>query len=362
MSVLILSCSTGGGHNACSRALQEIFGEKGIPCIQADALRFISPSFARFVSWGHTTMYREIPGLMKNGYDYLENHPDAAADGSALTKILVSGGKKLRRFLIEQKVDRVVTTHPFAAYMLSAMQEEKPLPIGTAFVATDYTCCPLVQSSKTDLVFIPAPSLTPEFVCENIPQDKIVASGIPIEQRFHRKNPKEQAKTHFGLAGERKHLLIMSGSMGCGPVEQIIPLLAGNYDLSVVCGTNEALYERLQRQYRKDDRIHLYGFTREVDLLLDSADLLLTKPGGLSTTEAAAKKVPMVLLDTVGACETYNLNFFVNAGGAVAAETPEAVAEIIEGLLFDEAKLQEMKQALYTLNLPNGAKVIANCI
>ena len=117
-------------------------------------------------------------------------------------------------------------------------------------------------------------------------------------------------------------------------------------DISIVCGTNEKLRKELAEKYRAFPNIHIHGFVKNMSALMDSADLYLTKPGGLSTSEALAKALPMVLIDAVAGCEAYNLRYFVSMGGAVTAQTPWELSECCMTLLNDPAARQKMRDAL----------------
>lgn len=360
MRLLILSCSTGGGHDSCAKALKEACQQQGHTCDSAEALSFISPKFSKFVSWGHTTIYRKIPSLMKNGYAFTENHPDAISDGSAIAKLMSSGIEKLYAFIREGQYDAVISTHPFASTMLTILQKEYQLPILIGAISTDYTCLPSFQNAECDVFFIAADTLKDQFVSKNIPEAKLVASGIPVDQKFYQRTESRSAKAQFGIPEDTRHLVMMGGSMGCGPMEKILSLLSmpGTFHITVVCGTNETLYEKLTKEYADMPYVHILGFTRNISLLLDSADLFLTKPGGLSSTEGAVKAVPMVYINTVAACESYNIDFFVNAGGALAANNAEDVVQHCFALFEQPHRLTQMRQALEALQLPNSAHCI----
>ena len=118
--------------------------------------------------------------------------------------------------------------------------------------------------------------------------------------------------------------------------------------LTIVCGSNEKLHEKLQLAYLTCPNVHVEGLVTDMPLYMRSADLFMTKPGGLSTTEAAAMGLPMVLIDAVAGCEEHNLDFFVRRGGAVTADTPQALASAALTLLDDDAQLARMSQALKT--------------
>lgn len=161
---------------------------------------------------------------------------------------------------------------------------------------------------------------------------------------------------------ESTHLLMMCGSMGCGPMKQLTELLSHrlepNCEISIVCGTNMGLHQKLEQKYRSHPNIHIHGFVQNMNTLMDSADLFLTKPGGLSTSEALAKALPMVLIDAVAGCEAYNLRHFTEIGGAVTASTVGKLTELCFELLKDPQRRSAMESALLAHRYIDSA----NCI
>ncbi len=364
MRVLILSCNTGGGHNACADAIHEAFIERGHRCDVADALQFVSDKLSKIVAWGHTAIYRHVPGLMRVGYDFAEKHPAILHDDAAVYKLLTGGTEQLHDFILQGNYDTVICAHIFAGLLLGQMQKEYPTPLKTALVATDYTCSPGTANSELDCYFIPAESLTGEFVAQGVPADRIVPSGIPVRKDFYAQADKCEAKKALGIAPEHTHLLMMCGSMGCGPLEKLAELLSQGMDetmeLSIICGTNEKLYEELSIKFKDMENVHIFGFVKDMASMMDSADLCLTKPGGLSTTEAAAKRLPMVFVDTVAGCEEYNLQFFTSMGGAVTADSVEELAQLCLELMRSESHRMQMVSALEMLPRQNAAQCICH--
>ena len=161
---------------------------------------------------------------------------------------------------------------------------------------------------------------------------------------------KEDAKRAFGIPEGHKHLVMMCGSMGCGPIMSIARRIGRNLpddqDLTIVCGTNKQLYRRLERRFYDSKNVHVRSYVKDMALLMDSADLYLTKPGGISVTEAASMRLPMVFIDAVAGCEEYNKDFFLRAGGAVTGQTPKEIARTSLRLLSDEHTLEKMGDAL----------------
>ncbi len=362
MRVLILSCDTGGGHNACARAIQEAFLERGCHCDVADSVQFVSEKLSKFMSWGHTTMYRHIPGLFRFGYGFAEKFPKILQDEASVYKLLTGGTEQLHTYIQEGQYDTVICSHVFSGLLLRQTLKEYPMELKTAFVATDYTCSPGTAKSELDHYFIPSRSLTAEFIAQGVPTGRIIPSGIPVRKEFNAREDKAKAKRKLGIDPHHTHLLMMCGSMGCGPLEKLTKLLSGSMantmELSIVCGTNEKLKEELIEKFGATPNIHIYGFVRDISTMMDSADLYLTKPGGLSTTEAAAKGLPMVFIDAVAGCEEYNLKYFVSLGGAVTADSPEELARLSLKLLQSDKCLTQMKMALAALPHHNAAHMI----
>ena len=362
MRVLILSCDTGGGHNACARAIQEAFLECGCHCDVADSVQFVSEKLSKFMSWGHTTMYRHIPGLFRFGYGFAEKHPKMLQDEASVYKLLTGGTEQLHAYIQEGKYDSVICSHVFSGLLLRQTLKEYPMELKTAFVATDYTCSPGTARSELDHYFIPSRSLTAEFIAQGVPAGKIVPSGIPVRKEFYAQGDKAKAKRKLGIDPNHTHLLMMCGSMGCGPLEKLTKLLSNSMtdtmELSIVCGTNEKLRSELAEEFGNQPNIHIHGFVRDISTMMDGADLYLTKPGGLSTTEAAAKGLPMVFINAVAGCEEYNLIYYVRLGGAVTADSPEELAQLCLNLMGNPNRLAQLQAALKVLPKQNAAQFI----
>lgn len=366
MRVLILSCNTGEGHNSCGKALLEEFQANQIPCEMDDAFRFISPWISHMISFGFVRIYRYMPGLFRFGYRYSEEHPGVFKTDSGIYKILTAGADRLHRFIRENGYDAIICTHVFSALIVSEILRRHSLSARTYFVATDYTCSPSCGQSTLDTYFIPDASIAGEFVSCGIPEEKLVASGIPIRRAFFKTMPQAAAKESCGLPPESRHLMVMCGSMGCGPirtlVRQIAESLPENSHVSVICGTNQRLRKHLDRDHAQTPRVHIYSYVNDIPRMMDSADLYLTKPGGISVTEAAHKHLPMLFVDAVAGCEAYNMRFFIERGTAVTAATAEELAAKAISLMGDEAALNQMKQHFSYPDHSPAAEIAAHVI
>ena len=362
MATLILSCSTGQGHNSCASAIQEYFQKRGEESTIEDALSFVSPTVSRIVCWGHVTMYRHIHGLFQIGYRYSEKHSAMFQEKSGIYKLLTLGTNKIQKYILDHNITQVVCTHVFASLMITQLQKTYHMPIKTCLVATDYTCNPGTRESEVDLHFIPDTPLSVYYECPSISDDQIISSGIPVRQMFYTRAPKKEAKLAFGIPTNHQHLLMMCGSMGCGPMKELARSLAkglpSSVDLTVVCGSNRALQKELEKKFKNQDQIHIQGYVQNMSLLMDSADLYLTKPGGISVTEASVKNLPMVFIDAVAGCEEYNKIYFIKKRAAKTGKTTKEITAICLDLLSKPRKLEKMSRNLQSVAQANAGQVI----
>ena len=362
MKTLILSCRTGQGHDSCAEAIRQYYEAQGEVCITADGLTFISERFSNFLSRGHVAMYRYFPWFFSCGYRYSEKHPRMFLEGAPVYRVLTSGTDRLHDYIASEGFEAVICTHVFTGIMMTALLKKYPMPLATAFVATDYTCSPGVRESCLDRYYIASETLADDYLCGSITKDKLRGVGIPLREDFYKNRDAARDRQDFGIGEGHTHLVVMCGSMGCGPIKNLASvlthLLPDNVELSIVCGTNRRLEKHLRRRFEGSDRIHIHGYVHNVAGLMNSADLYLTKPGGISTTEAAMKNLPMVLIDTVSGCETYNLRYFVSCGGASTDSHLPSLTQLTLRLARSPETLAAMRRQLSSLPKDNAAALI----
>lgn len=349
MRLLILSCNTGEGHNSAARAVKEFFEDQNSVCEIKDALAYWSPEKSKLISKGHVFIYRRLPKLFGIGYRFEENHPPKEGNESLIYKLVIEGCDALYEDLSSSDYKAVICTHVFPAMMMTELRRRKNCYIPCYFIATDYTCSPGVGETMLDGYFIPHERLTGEFVACGIEESRIIPSGIPVRKEFYSPVSKRKAKEILGLPRDRRIVLMMCGSMGCGPIKSITEcledLLPPDAMLVVICGSNRRLYKSLTSYVRRDN-LRILGFTKQVSLYLDASDIVLTKPGGLSSTEAAIKALPMVFIDAVPGCETRNRDFFVDNGYAVMGNSVLSLCDIVCEYLKKPEKMYGLHLAL----------------
>jgi len=337
MRPLILSCNTGAGHNTAAKAVREQFIKAGADCQLLDALSFASESLSRFVSDFYVNLTVRAPGLFGAGYRACEALSSSRVR-SASYIANTSYSHALYRYLVENKIDTVVMTHIFPSQCLTHIRKRyKMNHIKTYQISTDYDCCPFVEETSTDAFFIPHSSITGEFLRRGIGEERVLVSGIPTLEKFSKKKEKGAARAHLGLPETAPIILVMGGSMGFGNIEDMVRLLRNRMreqtHIAVLAGNNERLKASLRARFGEDARIHVVDFTNEADVYMDACDIMLSKPGGLSSTEAAVKNVPLVHMAPIPGCETDNLLFFSHFGMSVTGDTPTGIADAAIRLL-----------------------------
>ena len=312
-----------------------------------DALSFAGEKASRLVSSGYINMATHAPNLFRCLY---------AAGGLVSTSrskspvywANVSYTDALHRYILDKGFDTIITPHLFLAEALTHLLRKHGLAARCYAVATDYTCIPFWEETEPDYFFIPHEDLKEEFISKGIPKEKLIATGIPVAQRFTVRQPKAAARKKLGLPDAGKLFLIMTGSMGYGNIEalisQLLELCGSSDSIVVLGGNNEALKSGLREKFYGLP-VLILDYTNRVDEYMDACDLLFTKPGGLTSTEAAAKRIPLVHTAPIPGCENKNAEFFVSHGLSIAGEYAKELSRRAYALCEDDAALARMQAA-----------------
>ena len=326
MKILILSCNTGEGHNSCAKALKIAMDRRGIVCDIQDTLALVSDELSQRVANAYVS---STQGAL---FETVYKIGSFVSDNIDFHQSLVYGVNRLYANTLYEHIrdgayDVVVCVHLFPAEAMTALRRNSMLQIPTYFVMTDYTCIPFLSETDLDYYIIPHEHLVEEFVEKGVPREKLVPIGIPVdEQKFTTRKPKRQARQlladslglHDWTTNGGHWYLIMSGSMGYGNLDalmhQLLMRIRKEDKVVCVCGRNQQMYDNLQTTFANDKQLCLLGFTDQVSLLMDASDVIFTKPGGITSTEAIVKNIPIVHTAPIPGLENYNARFFHNHG------------------------------------------------
>ena len=345
MKLLVLSNNNGQGHNSAATALIESAEKRGVTGIMIDAMLFDSPRKSELFERVHIQSALHAPQLFEKGTRLAEKLEESHRPGSE-SRSTRRPVERLSRFIRDNGFDTVVATHIFAAQLLTHLEERTRAPLTTAFVATDYSYTPFTSETCLDVYFLPHEKLLRDYR-EFAPGRNYVASGIPTSEKKLFRTEQSAARAALELPQDRPIAVIMTGSMGFGDVVPIVGrLLEEAPDGTLVlalCGSNRKLMQTLGETFPDEAQVRPVSYTDQVGLYLDAADVLLSKPGGLSSTEAAVKEIPLVHITPLPGWEEDNVRFFTSLGLSRTGETPEAMAAEAAALLRDKAAAAQMR-------------------
>ena len=349
--------ATGEGHNSAAKAVSQQLNERGCETFIGDILK---------------TGHRDVSSHVSNMYRNLVIHAPGFFGFLYHLGVLISSKKvhspiywlnslyadSFERRLEQIMPDAVVCTHIFSAQAMTYLRESGRSQLPSFAIITDYDWSPFWEETHLDRYFLPAPELTGDFARRGVPANKLVPIGIPVNVTPANRETPFEARRALGLSEDRPVFLCMGGSMGYGNMAEVCSIL---YDLCpqaqilAVCGTNQSLYNKIAVL----PGVKAFGYIDKVGRMMDAADVLITKPGGLTITEAAVRRVPMVLTCPLPSDEQNNAEFFSRYGMALFCPNVSDAAHAAFQLTLDPKRTARMKCAQKLHVPPDAASQIA---
>jgi processive 1,2-diacylglycerol beta-glucosyltransferase len=268
--------------------------------------------------------------------------------------------RRLSRYIRQFKPDAVLCTHYLPFETLAEMREGKngsqPFVVS---VVTDFEAHALWMESCVDLYCVAAEETKARLIARGAGDGNIVATGIPIATRFSENIDARAVRKTLGMRDDLPTILVLSGGFGMGPVAKILRELdkvANEFQTLVVCGRNEELRRELAMQDRKHPT-RVQGFASNMHELMAIADLIISKPGGLTSSEALAVGKPLLILDPIPGQEAANSDFLLERGAAAKVNRVEDIPYRV-GQLLGSKKLESLAAAAKGLGRPHAGTAI----
>ena len=363
MKVLILTVSAGQGHNQVASALSEILTNNGFESKVIDTLEYIDPLISKTVDKGYLFSTKHLSKLYGKVYGRLDK---SYVDQKESIFLSISKHLMAKAFIScieEERPDAIICTHVFPALFLTQLKTSLALDIFTAGIVTDFTLHPFWEFTDIDAYITPHELLTGQIIKKGIPEEKIYPIGIPIRTKFAIKHHQLSARHILNIPDVRT-LLIMSGSMGYGKIEKTILALdelEAEFQMIIVCGNNKRLYKKLSKS-NFNKKVHIFGFADNIDIMMDASDCIITKPGGLTTSEALAKGLPMIFTKPIPGHEERNVEFLVNNGVGMKVSKTFPVEEAVSQFFHNSKKLPLIRQTVQLLGKPNATYDLVSLI
>jgi processive 1,2-diacylglycerol beta-glucosyltransferase len=362
MRILIATITAGGGHLAAAAALEEAWKASRPDDIleKIDLLKFFSPLHRKIHSDGYLQLVERAPELWGMVFAKTDN-PKVARSMNKLKRLFPSNSRhKFERHVKSFNPDVVLCTHYLPLELLGHRKKEKDCPAPmTVSVITDFEAHALWMDSCVDLYCVAAEETKARLVARGAAAESIVATGIPIAAKFSAKVDPKAVRKQYGLRDDMRVMLVLSGGFGMGPVAEILEQMdkvPAEFQTIVVTGRNEELRRDLAAQDRKHPT-HVLGFASNMHELMAISDLVITKPGGLTSSESLAMGKPLFILNPIPGQEAANSDFLLERGAAGKVNRVEDLPYRIEQLLGAK-KLTQMAAAAKALGRPNAAKTV----
>lgn len=355
MKVLTLYTNTGAGHVSAGKAIDKAFTSMGAECVEFDSLDFAGKLTSKGVSKSYTSIVKRSPELF--GLIYKAGVKISRPNKKSIVyRLNTLYSQRLYSILKNEKPDIIVCTHVFGAQTITYLKRKHKLSVVSANVATDYTCVPFNEEIDFDYYFIPHKDLKFEFVSKGVDENKLIPFGLPVDPKFAVHQNKKLAKESLGYNSNLPHVLIMGGSMGAGDIFETTVRLSKELDdvqFTVICGKNEKLYHKFSHAHLKSN-VKVIKFANNIDKIMDATDILITKPGGLTSTEAMVKRIPLIMINPIPGVESANCNFFKSHNMAVHSKNLEETCRICKLLVSDKQLYNDMIDSQIR-NIPTDA-------
>ncbi|WP_244833702.1 glycosyltransferase [Clostridium sp. BJN0001] len=346
--ILILTTSTGQGHNIAAASIENSFKNAGYEVIKHDFLKgnskFLNDSFVE----GYKILATKFPKLYGLLYDF--------TDSTYINKFLkipfFITKLKVKKKIKKIKPDLIIATHSISVNVIEDLKKNG-LNIPYILVVTDFKAHYLYISNYVDAYITGSEYTKKTLIDRNIPESKIYPIGIPINKKFYTFTKKEDLVDKDNYF----NILLMSGSFGLNDTSYVLKtLIKNNHKLRiiVVCGKNEtlknSLTEFIKRSEYTDKKIHILGFSTDIPYIMEYSDIIISKPGGLTVTESIVKNLPLIIPFSIPGQEKENIDFLVNSGCALCPSTYDEINILVDNLIDNKDSFLSIKERLKSLS------------
>lgn len=363
--MLLLYISEDSGHHRASLAIEKALIELGggVQTMNVNSFNYTNPILEKVINKTYMSVIKRTPEI----WDYLYDNPNVLRKTQRLREMIHKFNTgKLKSLLDEFVPDCVVSTQAFPCGMMADYKKTFGLSIPLVGVLTDYAPHSYWIYDNVDRYVVPSDDTGRRLVDNGVAPEKIFSYGIPIDPKFAKSVDIGSILKKLSLDRDVPCVLIMGGSQGLGPIKEVIRALDRSFlklQIIVVTGTNKKLYRNLsERAGAFQKKVLVFDYASNVDELMQISTLVITKAGGITTAEALAKGIPMLIVNPLPGQEAMNTKYLLSQGVAVRAENPQDTVTLVEELLYSPDKLRVMSDKARALSRPHSALDIAKMI
>ena len=368
---MILSVTVGNGHNATAKAIGDMLSSKGVEVKIIDTYKCVNKIVQKAIDKGYTLSIKHTKELYRLGYRFAEDYGSERVINhlNLINLMNIIGVSKFSDILYEYSPDVIVCTHVFAAQLVNELKKRNLTDVFTIGIITDYTIHPYWENVPFINKIVLASSLLEyRAIKRGISKECLLSYGIPVNPKFNENTSKEIACKELGIEISKPTVLLMGGGLGYGKYLKTIKKLCKmdiDMQLLVVCGSNKKQFDDIQcylSRYTGSIKIYLYSFVNNVDIMMSVSDCIITKPGGLTVSEALVKNLPLILIKPIPGQEERNTEFLLNSGVALKSSSTYDVDECVYQLLRNDVQRERMRETMNLLTPKNATENLCNYI
>jgi processive 1,2-diacylglycerol beta-glucosyltransferase len=363
--VLLMHITKTSGHHRATvsidNALKQI--DPKIETLNINGFAYMYPVLEKIVNRAYMSIIKRRPQI----WDYLYDNPRLVKRSGMIKKILNNiKHPKLSRLFRRFTPEVVVCSQAFPCGMIGDFKRRYKYPIKLIGVLTDFAPHHYWLHEEVDYYIVPTQEACDRLICDGIQEYKIKIFGIPADPKFAQRSDTDKIINTLGLRKDIKTILVMGGGQGVGPIVTIVKNLScleEEFQVIVLVGTNKKIIKKIKKiSLANGHRLKVLPYANNVNELMDVADFIITKPGGMTTAECLAKGLPMVIVNSIPGQEARNADLLLKKNIAIRVDDLSCLAEKVRDLLRSPERLAAMRQASLDHGKPHAAMDIAKLI
>ncbi len=363
--ILLMYISEHSGHHQAARALEKAILNRapGSDVFSVNAFRYVNPVMEKIVHGAYMKVIRKRPEI----WAYLYDNPKVIKKTERLKNFINSSNSRRIEGLISSfSPDVVACTQAFPCGVFASYKERHKKNTPLAGILTDYAPHSYWIYDNVDIYVTPSEEVGKELIKKGAAENKIKALGVPIDPVFADNADENNVRGNMGISPDERVVLVMGGTHGIGPDVKLLEFLSAyrsKFCAIVITGINKGLFAKVKKLAERSERkIIPLGFVNNVRDIMDIADVIITKPGGLTTAEAMARALPMIILNPLPGQEDFNAKVLTENGMAIRAGSEEDAVSFLEELFGGGSKLDAMRAAMAKNAKPNSSRDIADLL
>ncbi len=358
--VLVLYISRYSGHYRAAEALEAAFAKMPVKVdvTKINALTYTNPILEKVINRTYIELIKKRPEIWEHIYDNPDFMKKTKKARETLHRFNMS---KVGKLMEKYSPDAVYCTQAFPCGMVSDYKKTFSAKVPLVGVLTDHAPHSYWLHDEVDIYVVPSHETAVRLMEKGVPENKIRIYGIPVDPGFSVRQDKEKILAPLGLESDRPTVLLMGGSQGFGAIEEAVRSLMSDrlrrYQLVVVTGSNRKLMNRLKKYMKRESSgsVVVLPYITNVDSLMDASDVIVTKAGGLTISEALVKALPMLIVKPIPGHERMNTDYMVSKGAALEVKDMSSLHKKLNGLFDDAEKLKKMSDNAADIALPESA-------